>query len=202
LHADVLYRYDDGSFETQNGNNFSGFKSLLGIHQYDVLQGANKITAIQVAWPSVGLVNGDASSVILWNDPNLDGNPSDAQLLITVPTTIQSAGTGTFVSVDIPDTVVGNSFFVGTLIEKSTSGFMAGRMIDNTPPSSGKVWAVGFLGASANLNNLSAANNFIRITSEQYGIRAVGIAVPEANSMLLLLLGSGFLYHKNRVRRK
>ena len=92
--ADVIYALDDGSFEEQNGSNFSGLKSMIGLHRYTVKQNANLITSIQVAWPGAGLVNSDPSKVVLWSDPNLDGNPTDAQVLTSVDTTIQLGGTG------------------------------------------------------------------------------------------------------------
>ncbi len=88
------------------------------VFYYHVIQNATLITDIVVAWPGAGLEDGDPARVILWNDPNLDGNPKDAQVIVSFATTIQLKGSGSFVSVNIPDTIVGNSFF-GTTSQSS-----------------------------------------------------------------------------------
>ena len=177
--SETVYRYDDGTFEAQNGNGAQQLKSLVALHRYNVEANAKVITSVQVSWPSVGIQSGDPASVIVWSDPNLDGDPSDAQVLTQVDTTIDLSSFGDFVSIDVPDTLVGDSFFVGTRIEKDSTEFLAGRQEDRTPPISGQAWTADFIGRSADLNDLASANFLIRQTGRHWGIRATGVAIPE-----------------------
>jgi hypothetical protein len=190
----ATYQYDDGTFENEGGNSFVGLQSMVSVHHFNVINFVNSITQIQIAWPSLGLSAGDPAKVAIWSDPNNDGNPNDAVLLLAVNTTIQTPGDNSLTPISITPTTVGNSFFVGMVVEKNSAGPLSGRMMDLSPPISGQAWYADFLGSSANLNNLSSATFFGNPNNVDFGIRAEGVVLPEPATAalawgVLLLIG-------------
>jgi hypothetical protein len=120
--ATSTYQIDDGTAEDAVGfgNGAQNFESLW-FNQFDVFGGNTMITSVEVAWGTPIFpepIDGTAVTIAVWSDPNGDGNPSDAALLASVPGTIQSSGTDTFVTYTFnPPVDVGafSSFFVGDL---------------------------------------------------------------------------------------
>ena len=78
------------------------------------MAGSEEITSVDVAWGP--MTNGKPSTVLVYQDPNNDGDPSDAVLLTTADTTVANAGTDTFTSVPISPVTVSGKFFVGVLV--------------------------------------------------------------------------------------
>ena len=107
------------------------------------------------------LVNGTRATVGVWADPDQDGNPSDAVLLASVPTTIQNANTGIKNQVDLPFPVpVQGKFFVGALT--SCVGGQEPAVVTGSGTGgwshSGRAWLVGSLGAPLDLGCLGCNN--------------------------------------------
>ena len=73
-------------------------------------------------------------TVAIWSDPNGDGNPTDAVLLTTAGGVVANQGTDTFISTDIPDTVITTSnFFVGFLIGNTADGQFPSAFDESSP---------------------------------------------------------------------
>ena len=107
----VVYVQDDGEMDTSVG---TGHDYYAWLSQYVVQPGGEMVTDIEVAWGA--MPPGTEVLVGLWSDPDGDGNPTDAQLLMGYPVLSTYEFTGRWVNVNIPDTAIGpagTSFFVG-----------------------------------------------------------------------------------------
>ncbi len=145
------YRVDDGTHETSVG--FTGGGDVIWLNQFNVIAGLETITTVSLAWGTVP--DGTATTVMIYDDPNNDGDPTDAVLLTSHPTTSANRDTDTFTLVDVTDTVVGaagDSFFVGAYITHGPARFPAS--LDQSP-SLGRSWIVGDDQGGADINDLT-----------------------------------------------
>src|SRR5215217_2341496 len=166
LLADVplfTYLIDDGTAEDSVGLTAGG--NLLCLNSFPVSAGNNLITSISIAWgtplfPDPSL-NGLTYTAVLWSDPNGDGSPTDAVVLATAPGVVSMEGTNTFLTSNLPPTMVNTAnFFVGFVITHNAGQFPAA--FDETAPTlSGRSW----VSIGGNPNNLSDA-----ITIESAGL--------------------------------
>lgn len=104
---------DDGLAENNVGNN--GVGSFIWLNAFEVEAGGEVLRSVDLAFGQ-GLADGDAVIVHVWTDPSGDGNPADATRRISVTTKVVAPGTSQFVTVDVPDFVLGEAgtwFFVG-----------------------------------------------------------------------------------------
>ena len=108
----AFYQVDDGTMETGIGLGAEG--DLLWLNCFDAVAGQQLITSIDVAWGN--MTNGKPASVLVYEDPNNDGNPTDAVLLEKVDTTVAYAGTDTFTTVPITPVTVTGKFFIAALV--------------------------------------------------------------------------------------
>lgn len=133
----VTYATDDG-MDNAVGTNHD-YQAWLTPHV--VQSGGEVITDVEVAWGFMQA--GTVVNVCLWSDPNGDGDPTDAQLILAHPTIPTLEGSGIFVLENIPDTFVGpagTSFFLG-----------ASGHFDQTPPLP-TVFPAAFDSSSPNFN--------------------------------------------------
>jgi hypothetical protein len=121
LHS---YTYDDGSAENSIGitNCPSGTGTVCWIHRFDAEGGADTIATVSTAWgsalfPGFGPPPGTAAFVAVWGDPDQDGNPTNANLLALVATTVENPDTDLLQTVAIPPTPVSGIFFVGAICD-------------------------------------------------------------------------------------
>jgi hypothetical protein len=159
-------------------------------------------------------------TVLLYSDPNNDGNPIDAQLLTQATGRVQNPDTNDFTTIALAPTTlaVGQNFFVGALfrnLERNQRPATADRgPVNATTSTLGRSWfAIGNHGdgqpSNIDLNNL--ANNFAPNggqspvpLSSVYGnwvLRATGQPiqknVPEPGMLLGLgAIGIGLGYRK------
>ncbi|MBN2445957.1 MAG: thrombospondin type 3 repeat-containing protein, partial [Phycisphaerae bacterium] len=91
---------------------------------------------IEVYWGD--LPAGAPATVYLWGDPALYGHPSFAQVLTSVPVTAQPDSVAT---IDIPLTPVGDSFFVGVIMDILASDYPA-ALDDSLAGGYGSNWSV------------------------------------------------------------
>ncbi len=115
------------------------------LNQYEVESGIELIGAIELAWGQIPW--GHSAKVIIWSDPDGNGDPTDAELLLEVDTTIQSPNTSngpaTFVTVTIPPTYIGpagTSFFAGAFYA-DTAGTAYPVPVDQDAPVGRSFWA-------------------------------------------------------------
>ncbi|MCH7812883.1 MAG: proprotein convertase P-domain-containing protein, partial [Planctomycetes bacterium] len=134
-----IYLIDDGSGEGAVGLIPGG--DVAWLNHFTVQPGAETIIAVHMTWGDMR--TGVPTTVYLWNDPNGDGDPTDATVLASAQTVSANPFQPIFTVVDIPDTfvgVAGTSFFVGALITHLAFEFPAYR--DNDSPQ-GESWLAG-----------------------------------------------------------
>ncbi|HZW07728.1 MAG TPA: hypothetical protein VFF65_11460, partial [Phycisphaerales bacterium] len=107
--AQFTYVYDDGTGGNAGPGPVGTPGQFLWGNVFEVQQGASEIVAIEVA---VGrLPVGAEIRVMLFDDPNDDGNPDDGVLLRVQPFTPDATQSNTFTSVAIEPRVVSGKFF-------------------------------------------------------------------------------------------
>ncbi len=107
----VIYTVDSGWNGIAVGTNHD---YIAWLSPFVVQPGGEIISHIDVAWG--GMPPGGDVNLVLWSDPNGDGDPTDAQVILEFPTQSSFEFTGEWVAVNIPDTFVGpagTSFFAG-----------------------------------------------------------------------------------------
>jgi hypothetical protein len=169
---DFIYMLDDGTADDAIGLTAGGDEICL--NEFTVVPGSETIKSVEIAWgtpvffdPSL---DGLPYTVAIWSDPNGDGNPTDAVLLTTASGVVSQQGTDTFISTDIPDTVISTAnFFVGFLITQQAGQFPAA--FDETNPTfSNRSYIAGSnTPGGGNINDLNA-NDLPVAPIEFYGL--------------------------------
>lgn len=212
-----LYQIDDGITDTSFG--LTGFFSydMIALNQFNVIGGNNMLGSVQIAFGNPLLndpsLNGLAYTVVVWDDPNHDGNPSDASYVTSAQNVISSANTNTFELTMLPTCVtVTDSFFVGFLItagDNHGGGFQEPASIDTSNFLPNRSFVTGAFGGAGDIYNLT--NNALQPlgTYEMGGrignfmIRADPCAaVPEPSAVVLLIVGGlgGMAGYRRKLR--
>ena len=163
-HA-AVYSIDTGTAAGAIGDNASPNWSAAGLNHFTAVAGSQNIVSISVVFgagaPSTtNLVGGEAFTVVIWNDPDGNGNPSDAQVLSSAAGTITVFNDNvTFQTTPITPVglSVGQSFFAGVYYQNYFNKFPGGVSGSGTP---GESWVSFNATAPLNLNNLAAADAF------------------------------------------
>lgn len=119
---------DDGEADQALAVTTASNRGSCMIARYGIPGRSARVSAIDVVWGArvnaAGslLVDGTPASVALWEDPNDDGDPSDAVLLEVAPTTIQNHDTDMFNQVQLATThTLSGYFFVGAIFRNSAT---------------------------------------------------------------------------------
>ena len=116
----LRYQYDDGSSEGTLGA--GELVEMVWIQRFVAIPGSETIESVSTCFGTPydpggsGVLPGDPFRVFVWDDPNEDGDPSDAVLLASA-TAYADAGsieTDVFQKVSIGPVEVSGSFFVGS----------------------------------------------------------------------------------------
>lgn len=132
------YALDDGTAESSVQ---TGLGELCWLNQFQVVPGAEQITALDIAIGH-GLQDPPAGTPLVayvWNDPDQDGDPSDARVLASTAGFAPGPGVHGLLTHAIPPVVVGpagTSFFVGVMMTTAT----APAAIDRDPPYLARSW--------------------------------------------------------------
>jgi hypothetical protein len=213
-HAAVSYLMDDGSITHSIGVGASG-GDLMVLNRFDTHIGGEDITNIQINW--TGIADGTAATLVIYDDPNDDGNPDDLVLLNqTAVTTAGGAGfNNSFTDHIFPNTSVMGQFYVGALVT-GTSGSDYPFGYDASNPDFSGV-SLFFENSSpgnldpANPNGTSSLSGFSEnfITAGNFMIRATGSPgpppslAPEPSTALLILVGVALhATHRRRPARR
>lgn len=141
---DAIYQLDDGSTENSIGLTNGG--DIMWINAFQVVEGAGAITEISSVWGSTGgsgqPPEGAPARFLVYEDPNDDGDPSDAVLLTEVETTVQAPGTDTFTTEAIAPTSVEGTFFIAALFQNQAPNTFPAPL-DQSSGSQGASWVVG-----------------------------------------------------------
>jgi hypothetical protein len=145
------YTLDDGTHELSLG---AGSGDIIWLNQFNVVANGGTINTLSVAW-GFGVAEGTPTRLLLYGDPNHDGDPADAILLASVVVNSSNADTDTLTSVAIPPTLVGNpgdSFFVGAYLTYA-SGYPASQDTSSAPAQ--RSWVAIADAGGIDYNNLA-----------------------------------------------
>lgn len=179
------------TYQIDNGNYVDSWTSTSGnttwANHFTVVSENNVIDKVLIAFGnnSNQNMNGQSITIKLWNDPNGDGNPSDAVLLTSFSGTVANAGTTLFNEFDIANTAVATSFFVGASLvaDYATTGAMYPASIDDQPGVDSWLWSTDNPSVVYNMNEKYQSGTFmVRATT-------VDNSVPEPGSLALLGIG-------------
>lgn len=157
----TTYQLDDGSSE--NGLGLTNGGDIMWLNAYEVVEGAGTITEISSAFGcntsnepscSENLPGGTTVRYFVYNDPNNDGDPSDAVLLTETEAVTEDPHTDTFVSSSVEGTEVEGTFFIAALYEGHTGSQFPAPM-DESSDFQQASWIVGDGGGNFNSNDLS-----------------------------------------------
>ncbi len=160
------YRLDDGTGDLNVGVTHgpgADAHSLAWLNRYTVAFGSETITHVRVAFGNVPL--NSPLDVYVWDDPNQDGDPSDAIVVSSASVLSGAADSNVLVEYDIPDITLnaGEVFFAGAIMN-SAHGTTPARMDDDGtdepptyPPDMHSYFAAGINGAVVDPNDLDAS---------------------------------------------
>ena len=168
---DAIYQLDDGSTENAIGLTDGG--DVMWINAFQVVEGAGAITEISSVWGSTGGMGqppeGAPARFFVYEDPNDDGDPSDAVLLTEVATTVQDPGTDTFTTEAIAPTRVEGTFFIAALFQNQEPDTFPAPL-DQSSGSQGASWIVGnTVQGGFNVDDL-AANDLAPALTDDVGL--------------------------------
>ncbi|MGD8451074.1 MAG: GEVED domain-containing protein [Phycisphaerae bacterium] len=133
------YQHDDGEAELNVG--LGAGDTVAWLNHFTVDANATRIRYVHLAYASVA--EGTPVTVYLWNDPDQDGYPGDAQVIASAHTVVTNPGTNTFDVVAIPYTDIGPAgthFFVGAVLTQAADEHPV--PVDHTA-SAGQSWIAG-----------------------------------------------------------
>lgn len=211
-----LYQIDDGTAETSFGLPFFSY-DLIALNQFDVIGGNNMLGSVEIAFGTPfsndTSLNGLTYTVVIWNDPNHDGDPSDASYVISAQNVVSSANTNTLELTTLPICVpVSQSFFVGFLInagDNHLGGFQEPAAVDVNSFLPNRSYVTASFGGAGDIYNLTN-NGLLPLASYETGgrignfiIRANPWQVPEPSTTALLVFGgvAGLINFRSRARR-
>ena len=183
------YIIDDGTQENSLGLTAGG--DIMWLNYFTATAGCELINTISLTW---GLMpNGGICRVILYDDPNDDGNPIDAVYLTEASTTVANAYTNIFTTVSITPTPVSGGFFVAALYQFQPAGEYPASF-DSDPPFHRNSWVSGAgTGGAFDVNNLSNNDIGLLLIDDigypgNFLLRAEGSAnnVPLSNWALII----------------
>ena len=137
LSSHDIYKLDDGTQENALGLNVGG--DVLWLNCFDAIPGFEEISSVNLTWGPMS--NGKASKVLVYEDPNNDGDPTDAVLLTMADVSVANAGTNTFISVPITPVTVEGKFFIGAMVQNQVGGESPAPVDTNSSAHSS--WIVG-----------------------------------------------------------
>ncbi len=138
LAQPLVYALDDGGFEGAVGTDQP---HIAFLSRFVVEPGKELLTGVDLQWGSG--VDGIPATVGIWSDPDGDGDPADAVLLQSVPVVGEFGFTGTWVTVDLDEQVlgpVGTSFFVGVWGAWPTAPTAYPAAFDTSAPDGASWW--------------------------------------------------------------
>jgi hypothetical protein len=133
-----IYSIDDNTTELALGMTQGG--TMCWLQTFDTRPSAeyDVITEVMAAYGYPQLAglcvpNGTMVTACVWEDPDDDGDPSNAVLLTTSVSTVQHADTQILNSIPVPPVTVRGRFFVGVFLFHFAGQFPASRDLDTLP---------------------------------------------------------------------
>ena len=140
VSAAVTYSVDDGVSENAIGLTLGG--NVWWANAFTVLAGGESINSVQVAFSPGTVTAGLPFQVMVYEDPDDDGDPSTGplQLMALSNATIADATGGTFQDIPVGPATVSGGFFIAALISHPAGEYPAA--LDQTA-SQGVSWIAG-----------------------------------------------------------
>jgi hypothetical protein len=165
--------WDDGS--TENLLGFGAGGDMVWLNRFGAPGEVNTIDSVDIMWGSALFTgynpgNGTPTDVFIYVDgPTQDGDPTDATLLVSIPTSVTAVDTDTYVNFPIAPRTITGVFFVGSHQTHAAGQFVA--PLDMTAhPYSGVSWFFGdYTSPLANYAN-PGANTQPPLTMDAIGI--------------------------------
>ena len=168
-------RYDDGA---SNGAVRSGEPVTGWLQRFGEIGVDTPVPSVQVVWggqPLAGVPNGAPAQVLVFEDPNDDGDPSDAVLLDQIPVMTANANTDTYNVIPLPvPRMITGYFFLGAAIQHSTTGVFPAPIDDECViDAPDRAWVLGDVSGTLNFANLAANTTFVPLRRRYESIGAV-----------------------------
>ena len=144
------YSLDDGTGEARVRSDGT---HTAWLNRYVVANDVTTITHLEL--PIAPDQAGNTHFLYVWSDPDGDGNPTDAQVLVEYELFLTEGNIDQFLLIDIPDVEIGpngTSFFIGAMVETPDT-FPAIEDI-TAPHFGGQSWIIG-KNSAIDPNNLS-----------------------------------------------
>jgi hypothetical protein len=206
--AGLVYKVDDGTAEESLGlvqdSHFWWANAFTA-------GGTNEVEAIDVLFLSnSNLATSDPVRLLLYDDPDNDGNPDDAVLLQSVWTTVQSFGV--FHRTSVTRTEVTGVFFVAALMNQYAENPQTGQVQQrpaarDTDSSQGASWVAASVGFDTlDPTDLTGSAETGVVNLEDIGrdsnLMLRAFAVPEPGTLGLLVVGGSALAAAALRRRR
>jgi hypothetical protein len=137
-------------------------EEMIWLNRYGAVGDTTLVTSISAtigspADPFTASPNGTPMKLLIWDDPNDDGDPIDAVLLQTINTTVANSDTDTFQTSPLaPSVVVSGAYFVGaSIITTATPAQQVDMSIDHSFSYPSLTWIFGNPGGLADATTLS-----------------------------------------------
>jgi hypothetical protein len=154
-------------------------RDFIWLNQFNVEPGGQRITHVAAAWSSYS-PEGTPATVLIYDDPNNDGDPTDAVLITTAPAIAHDAfGLNPnlrFTQYEVPSTHVGDigeSFFIGMHMAMPCNVY--GAVLDSPSPVQNRSWRILAPFGTANIHDLTANEGISLITTGNWAVRAVAL---------------------------
>jgi len=206
----VDYIHDDGRPNQNVGVGGSG-GDLLVLNRFVSQPDGNGIEEVSINW--TGIASSFPATIVVYEDPNDDGDLSDLILLTELSVVTANTGTNgvnsrTFTSYGIPNTLVSGDFYVGAYVQNmGGTDYPFGYDTDSPAANTSYFFenttaADMFLGDPNGTSNLQGwTENFI--SAGNFMIRANGAValppVPEPSTSLLAAMGFVLLRRRRRA---
>ena len=158
--ASDCYTADDGTAETAVG--IGSIVSFVWLQGFEAIGGNDVITEVAAAF-SADIMDGSPATVIVWDDPTDDFDPSDATLLYSGPILSDNEGSNFLNSYPVPNVAVTGVYFVGIAID-GPSGFDPAPQDEDTI-TGGRTWAFGSFppGGTLDISDPSSLSNSLTL---------------------------------------
>lgn len=201
---------DDASESAMGLGQTSG--DFLWMTGYTAVPGGQYINTISLVWGTqeacgtevilCGVTPGHETTLVLYDDPTDDGNPSDAIVLAqtVVSATVEHINTDVYLDVPIVPTAVAGDFYVAAFMRDLVGG--GPYDYRNYPGSLNRIggdepqrsWYATRIGGGLNPGDFSTFDNgrlepVTTFDKTAFMLRAVGVAFPEPTSLVLLASG-------------
>ncbi len=152
-YGEMTYLMDDGTREHSIKVSDGGYMAWM--NRFVVEDGHSWIDTVNIVWGKAP--DGATAEVYIWEDPNRDGNPTDAKVLASATTTVVNPEIDTFNPVPFDRIYVGptgTKFFVGAILQH---GWRERPAALDTELPQRRSWMVGDANNPIDPNNLGAA---------------------------------------------